>query len=252
MARIRSIKPEFFTSKTMANLPWRTRLTFVGLWTHCDDAGRCVDDATLIRAALFVRDDDVTDADVESDLHELEMAGLITRYSGHYRGKDRPLLAIDSWSEHQQISRPTKSRIPAPDAADDVSPPADDMNPHVNDMSPHAIPATGAVELGEQGSRGTEEQGNGAPDGDAAQRITREYVEKVPLSKFPAIQTIVKRAMKAGYTEPAISAALDRLAISGRSVTVDALRIELEGVSQPPRLSSVRASIAALTDEDIA
>lgn len=153
MARIRSIKPEFFTSKTLSALTWRARLTFIGLWTYCDDYGRCQDDATLIRAALFIRDDDVRDADVEADLYELETAGLIVRYEGEYRGKVRPLMAIQSWTEHQKVGHPTLSRIPPP-PVDNAEFHETYMSPHEDYRSPHETPVTGAVELGEQGSRG--------------------------------------------------------------------------------------------------
>jgi hypothetical protein len=33
MARIRSIKPEFFTSLTIGSLSERARLAFIGIWT---------------------------------------------------------------------------------------------------------------------------------------------------------------------------------------------------------------------------
>lgn len=153
MARIRSIKPEFFTSKTLSTLPWRARLTFIGLWTYCDDGGRCQDDPTLIRAALFIRDDDVTDADVEFDLHELEVAGLIERYVGMFRNKERPLLQICGWSEHQRISNPTPSRIPPPiseGSTESLASPTEDLG------SPTESPGTGALELGELGEQGNE------------------------------------------------------------------------------------------------
>jgi hypothetical protein len=34
MARIRSIKPEFFTSISIADLSRDARLMFIGMWTH--------------------------------------------------------------------------------------------------------------------------------------------------------------------------------------------------------------------------
>jgi len=155
VARIRSVKPEFFTSKTLAQLDYRTRLTFIGLWTHADDGGRCEDDATLIRAALWVREQDLTDFDVECDLRNLATHGLIDRYDGEFRGAVRPLLQVNGWSEHQRINNPTKSRIPAPL-------PEDSRRTHVG------LPEdsrTGAVELGtgEQGNRGK----NSSPTADA-------------------------------------------------------------------------------------
>jgi hypothetical protein len=60
MARIRSIKPEFFTSLTIGSLSERARLAFIGIWTFVDDYGRAVDDARLVKAAVFPLDDRIT------------------------------------------------------------------------------------------------------------------------------------------------------------------------------------------------
>lgn len=110
MARIRTIKPEFFTSLTIADLTPERRLTFIGLWTHVDDEGRCVDDPRLIKAALWPLDDR-TAADVEADLQALTEASLITRYTLNRKR----YMAVTGWREHQKINRPTKSKLPAPD-----------------------------------------------------------------------------------------------------------------------------------------
>ena len=67
-----------------------------------------------------------------------------------------------------------------------------------------------------------------------AQQITRAYTDRVPLSKFVAIMGIVKKALKAGYAPERIEAALIDLADEGRPVTIDTLRIQLEGISPTP------------------
>jgi hypothetical protein len=112
MARIRTIKPDFFGSLTIASLTLHARLTFIGLWTHCDDEGRCVDDPRLIRAAAWPLDDRVA-ADVEEDLRALTEASLIVRYEVD----GRRYIAVRTWLEHQRINRPTPSRFPAPKQA---------------------------------------------------------------------------------------------------------------------------------------
>lgn len=117
MARIRTIKPEFFTSLTVADLPLTARLTFIGLWTHVDDAGRCVDDPRLIKAAVWPLDD-CTASDVESDLKALTESSLITRYTL----KRKRYIAVTGWTEHQRINRPTDSKLPAPEDADPTPP----------------------------------------------------------------------------------------------------------------------------------
>lgn len=109
MARIRSIKPEFFTSLTVADLTPEQRLTFIGLWTHADDEGRCVDDARLIKAAIWPLDDR-TAADIEQDLGALSESSLILRYTLNRKR----YLAVRGWAEHQRINRPTASKLPPP------------------------------------------------------------------------------------------------------------------------------------------
>lgn len=131
MARIRTIKPEFFTSLRVAELKPVVRLTFIGLWTHVDDEGRCVDDARLVKAAVSPLERTV--AAIEADLKCLVRHGLVHRYEVAGRG----YLQVVGWAEHQRINRPTKSKFPAPDG----------VRPHVvltePSLSPHPRKGTG-------------------------------------------------------------------------------------------------------------
>ncbi|MCX5365878.1 hypothetical protein OG864_45090 [Streptomyces sp. NBC_00124] len=132
MARIRTIKPEFFTSLTIADLTPEQRLTFIGLWTHADDAGRCVDDARLIKAAIWPLDDR-TAADIEIDLKALTESSLITRYTLNRKR----YIAVTGWDEHQRINRPTPSKLPAPEDGDPTPP--DPVTRHDSDsLNAHA------------------------------------------------------------------------------------------------------------------
>lgn len=109
MARIRTVKPSFFTDLTIAELPIATRLTFIGLWTHVDDEGRCVDDARLVKAAIWPLDDAYTVRKVEADLALLESKGRIVRYEAD----GKRCIAVVNWS-HQKISHAQPSNLPAP------------------------------------------------------------------------------------------------------------------------------------------
>lgn len=111
MPRIRSIKPDFFTSDTVSALPLRARLTWIGLWTHCDDYGRCRNNVKLVKAAVWPLDD-VSLRDIEDDLTALAKAGVIYGYTGP-DGKE--YLQVTGWNEHQKVDRPSKSPIPAPE-----------------------------------------------------------------------------------------------------------------------------------------
>lgn len=110
MARIRTIKPSFFESPTVARLPHRARLTFVGLWTYVDDKGRGFDDARLVKAAVWPLDDDVAPTDVADDLDRIEAEQLIERWHEAELGRD--LLRVRSFLEHQRINRATVSKLP--------------------------------------------------------------------------------------------------------------------------------------------
>lgn len=107
MARIRSIKPTFFSSISNAELPKATRLTWIGLWTYVDDKGRGVDDPRLVKAAIWPLDDDYTTRKIEADLVRLEKAGKIGRYSHD----GRKYFAVVKW-RHQRIDKPQPSQLP--------------------------------------------------------------------------------------------------------------------------------------------
>lgn len=109
MARIRSIKPDFFTSEDVSVLPLRARLTWIGLWTHCDDHGRTKDVSRLVKAAVWPLDD-VSLRDVEEDLEILADRGRIVRYAV----EEKHYLAVVNWHVHQAINRPGQSACPAP------------------------------------------------------------------------------------------------------------------------------------------
>jgi hypothetical protein len=112
MARIRSIKPDFFQSEKIATLPLSTRLLFIGMWTHADDNGCMVDNAKLINAAVWPLEDDPLETlrRTQEDLRRLSSAHLIARYvTGNRR-----LIFITGWDEHQKVSHPGKQRYPRP------------------------------------------------------------------------------------------------------------------------------------------
>lgn len=109
MARIRTIKPAFFRSKHVGNLPSvATRLTWIGLWTYVDDEGRGIDDPRLVKADLWPLDDSYTARKVEADLAAIADTGMICRYTA---GHD-PFFHVVNWREHQKINRPQPSQIP--------------------------------------------------------------------------------------------------------------------------------------------
>ena len=151
--RIRSIKPEFWRSRSISALSFEDRLLFIGLWSYVDDNGVGLDRLSTVTADLFAddleRDSRETFARVSRGLAKLSEAGRITRYA--VAGTD--YLAITNWDEHQRIDKPAKARYPLP------------TTPNATIRETVATPSrdsrdTPAPGTGEQGNRGTGEQGN--------------------------------------------------------------------------------------------
>lgn len=157
MARIRSIKPEFFTSLTIADLPLSARLTFIGLWTYVDDNGVGPADPRLIRAAIWPLEEDPDILQrTREDLRRLQEARLITLFEA----SGRSLVFVDGWDEHQKVSHPRKPRFPlpwevrqAPDQDSSGSP--EDYRSAPEDCE--SLPEDDALEQG----AGSREQGKG-------------------------------------------------------------------------------------------
>lgn len=121
MARIRSIKPEFWTSEQVMECSPLARLLFIGLWNFCDDAGNHPASARTIKAEIFPADDISTD-DVSRLLDELSSNGLITLYTA----QDKDFWHVTGW-HHQKIDKPTYKYPEFSESArrtlDDSSPP---------------------------------------------------------------------------------------------------------------------------------
>lgn len=110
MPRIRTIKPDYFKSAKLARLTYRARLTFIGLWTICDDQGRIRYDPRVIAGELWPQEDEVTWTEVQEDVLALTSLGLLIRYAD-----DRyEYLSVRNWHEHQRINKATESKLPGP------------------------------------------------------------------------------------------------------------------------------------------
>ena len=161
--RIRSIKPEFWSSPDIAALSDADRLLFIGLWSYVDDQGRGKDDVALIVAALFPHDMVAnpldTVAKVRDGLARLHAANLILRYTVECR----TYFLVTGWSKHQKVDKARPSRLPEPTEGENGAFPQNDANREtvatIRDTvaTPPEILAPGT---GEQGNRGTGEQGN--------------------------------------------------------------------------------------------
>jgi hypothetical protein len=110
MARIRSIKPEFWTSEKVMECSFQTRLFFIGLWNFCYDYGRHPTSTKQLKALIFPGDDIAPEA-VRGMVDELASNGLIELYT--VDGKE--YLFVAGWA-HQKIEKRQDAKFPRPSA----------------------------------------------------------------------------------------------------------------------------------------
>ena len=104
MARIRTIKPDFWTDETITECSPTARLLFIGTWNFADDKGNLEHSAKQLKMKIFPGDD----VKVLHFLNELIAHGLLIEYS--VSGKK--YLHIKGFEKHQVINRPSSSPIP--------------------------------------------------------------------------------------------------------------------------------------------
>lgn len=105
MSRIRTIKPEFFTSSDIASLTPLARLFYVSLWCESDREGRLNWKPATLKLRYFPADD----CDIDILATELIEAGLVVIYQ--HEGKD--YAEIPSFKSHQVINnRESESTLP--------------------------------------------------------------------------------------------------------------------------------------------
>jgi hypothetical protein len=111
MARIRSVKPEFWADEDLADVSRDARLLYIGLWNLSDEHGRLRGDPRYVKGQLFPYDDDLSAGAVDELLKALEAAGKVIRYhagSGQY-------LFLPNLGKHQRLEADkVPSKLPPP------------------------------------------------------------------------------------------------------------------------------------------
>lgn len=163
MARIRTIKPDFFKNEQLSDLPAITRLLFIGLWTQADKEGRLLDRPKRLKAEIFPYDN----VNIDNELLRLQSAGFIERYEVG----EMKVIQIDKFTKHQRISGTesfTQSELPAPPKA----------LPQQNKAEGSTLENFGSTleALENTGKEGKGKEGNGVEEGNLE--------ESPPLQKF--------------------------------------------------------------------
>lgn len=102
MSRIRTIKPEFWTSEQIMNCSHHARLLFIGLWNFCDDHGVHPASIPRIKAEIFPNDYCTSD-EIVTWINELIFNGLIAQYEDN----GNSYWIVTGFHKHQRIDKPT-------------------------------------------------------------------------------------------------------------------------------------------------
>ncbi len=140
MARIRSIKPEFFKHEELFDAEMETgfplRVAFSGLWTVCDREGRFEWRPRKLKTDVMPYDD----IDFSRVLDALATRGFIVKYTvdGDEYGY------VPSWNRHQIINnREAKSSIPQPPENIEASDASSTREARVNEIAKGSMEGEG-------------------------------------------------------------------------------------------------------------
>jgi len=109
MARIRSIKPEFWTSEQIAECSPNARLLFVGMWNFCDDYGVHPASCARLKMEIFPADS-FSQSNIRSLVDELIGKKLVIEYVIN----NESFWFVTGWDRHQKPDTKT-GKWPRPD-----------------------------------------------------------------------------------------------------------------------------------------
>lgn len=105
LARIRTIKPEFWGDEKLAPLDPLTRLVFLGLISMADDAGRLLDNVKSIDGFLFPETDDTSRV-------ALDTLARLSRISRYTVASGARIIQVANWPKHQKVDKPSTYVLP--------------------------------------------------------------------------------------------------------------------------------------------
>lgn len=115
MARIRTIKPEFWADEGVGELTIPARLLYIATWNLADDEGLLRWTPDFLKSEAFRYDPRVGVITVAKLMAELVDGDFVFPYTG---GRAHQALAfVVRFRDHQRINRPGEGRLPPPSLA---------------------------------------------------------------------------------------------------------------------------------------
>lgn len=159
MARIRTIKPDFWTSEKLASVSRDARLLFIGMWNFSDDRGVMPAKVGTLKAQVFPMDT-ASLQDLRGWVDELIGVRAVVSFVADVDGEEREFWWCKGFKEHQRINNPSASNLPLPPGVGDWVKPR--KSQAVRDKS-----VTAVVQVSDQSCSSTAGKGRevNAPDG---------------------------------------------------------------------------------------
>lgn len=123
MARIRSIKPDFWTDEKIVELSPLARLLFIGMWNFVDDSGRSEYSPARLKMQILPADS----ADIRELLGELRSKRLIHVYEVD----NKEYFQVCGFLKHQKIDKRSQSKLPPPPELPRIPPTEVEVNKYL-------------------------------------------------------------------------------------------------------------------------
>lgn len=149
MARIRTIKEDFFQNERMASCSAHAQLLAIGLLPQCDDEGYFEAHPKLIKARVFPFSED--SLNIPELLNELSQIGYLQLYEDSLK---KQYGHIPGFLRHQKVNRPTPSKIKG-------------VLESQGKLIEDSVSNHGGLTLGKEG-KGKEEEGKGKEEPEAS------------------------------------------------------------------------------------
>ena len=168
MPRIRTIKPEFWSSPDVAKASAVARLAYIGMWNWADDYGRGTLNLKELEGFIFPNDD-IKELSVGTSENFRRVVKEVVDTFGIiiYEVHGRTYYAIPTWADHQRTERKAKSKYPALEDGENVSDQWSDGSSYTFLRAASEVPTQGggSSRKPEHRNRGTGEQGNSGREG---------------------------------------------------------------------------------------
>ena len=109
MARIRTIKPNFWDDTKIGRISRDARLLYIGLWTFSDDIGVVIGDTIWLKSKIFPYDQ-IQVQQFEKWMNELVTNGFICLLSY----KEERFIYLPNFTRHQVINKPNTKDLNIP------------------------------------------------------------------------------------------------------------------------------------------